>query len=280
MCGAGARDGVDGAPDRPRVRVDPEPRAVAVDPSAGSVYVEHAPSGTISVLDARRHHLLATIPVGRSPRSLALDPVAQRLYVGDTADDSVAVVDVRRHRVVGAVPVAFMPDHSAVNPITRRVNVPVAWAYGLTVFDGRTNRVVAAAPTAAPPDAVAVDPAGTGPRAVSIDPRSHAVYVVNHVDGTVSVVDGIRLERRGTIAVGDYPVAAALDPQPDRLYVLQGTNDASDGRGRITAIDAPTGKMIASQPLGGDPAGIAVSFSTSRLSVSDDARDVVSVVQG
>lgn len=96
------------------------PFGVAIAPDKSRIYVTHAGSDLVSVLDVRRmiatirrrpepfaedlsasaQYVTARIPVGKNPRGVALSQNGQRLYVANRLDDTISVIDTRTERVV------------------------------------------------------------------------------------------------------------------------------------------------------------------------------------
>jgi DNA-binding beta-propeller fold protein YncE len=73
---------------------------------------------------------------------------------------------------------------------------------------------------------------GFGPTTVTVDPKTHGVYVTNIEDTSVSVIDGTHCNatdasrcnpaNQTKISVDDYPTALAVDPQVGTAYVTSG----------------------------------------------------------
>ena len=70
---------------------------------------------------------------------------------------------------------------------------------------------------------------GSSPLAAVMDPRTGTVYVVNGTSNTVSVINGARCNAQvtagcgrpaATIKVGQFPVAAVVNPATRTLYVV------------------------------------------------------------
>jgi YVTN family beta-propeller protein len=85
-------------------------------------------------------------------------------------------------------------------------------------------------------DATHTVAAGFGSNGISVDPRTHRVYVTNIEDTSVSLIDGATCNSQTTrgcgqnapkIAVGSYPSGTALDPAVGTAYVTNGDNTIS-----------------------------------------------------
>jgi len=121
--------------------------------------------------------------------------------------------------------------------------------------------------------AVALATTAAGPRA----------YVVNELDGTVSVINTSKpsaLTAVATIAVGSAPWSVAVRPDGKFAYV---TNSSSDS---VSVIDTATNKVVKTLAAGSVPTGVAVTpdgkFAyvangaiSGKLSVIDTATNTV-----
>jgi YVTN family beta-propeller protein len=103
-----------------------EPTGIALDASAGRIYVAAQGTDRIGVLDRASGAVLARIEVGtasgstvdtankRGPRGLALHPSAPRLYVHNRLSQSISVIDTAAGAVIREVPLAFDPTPVAI----------------------------------------------------------------------------------------------------------------------------------------------------------------------
>jgi YVTN family beta-propeller protein len=101
-------------------------RDVAVDATAGRVYVLNAFEGgarTVAVVDNRTLAVLATVAVERSAASVALNPEANRLFITNPGDHTVSELDTLTLRTVGSVAVGRKPGAVAVHPSTGQLLV-------------------------------------------------------------------------------------------------------------------------------------------------------------
>lgn len=77
-------------------------------------------------------------------------------------------------------------------------------------------------------------------------------YVVNHGDGTVSVIDTASNLVVKTVAVGNQPLGAAVNAAGTRAYVI---NQLS---GSVSVIDTSINGVVETVTVGGGPSGVAV----------------------
>ena len=69
--------------------------ALALDASAGYVFVPNRGSADVAVIDTRTDQLVARLPVGRVPHQVVVSDVAGKLIASNTADDTISIVDLR-----------------------------------------------------------------------------------------------------------------------------------------------------------------------------------------
>ncbi|MEW6232559.1 MAG: kelch repeat-containing protein, partial [Chloroflexota bacterium] len=76
------------------------------------------------------------------------------------------------------------------------------------------------------------------------------------------------------IPVGTRPVAVAVNPTTNRIYV---TNEGSDN---VSVIDGATNQVVATVTVGIGPFGVGVNPATNRIYVANRGSDNVSVIDG
>ncbi|MFG3497645.1 hypothetical protein [Streptomyces sp. NPDC047928] len=280
-----ATETVEGTP----IPVGLVPRAAAVTPDGGRIFVVNGQDGTLSVVDAGSRTVISTIRVGEFPKHLLMDREGRRLYVGNAADNTVSVIDVGTLQVARTLLVDGPPGNLAATPDGHRVYAAGFRERFVVPFDTRTVALRA----------------GKRPEAVTLT-RDGRLCVTNPGDGTVSVVR----TRPPSVRVGEDPLAVALDGA--RAYVANGSSDdvsvidtatdevtatvpsvpvgpagivalAPDGRrlyvagaGQVSAIDTATREPAGAVPFQ-EPTGVAVSPDGLRLYVTDGTVGLVAL---
>lgn len=97
-----------------RVAIDIADRPVgipidAVVTSSRKLYVVHAASNDLSVIDLNTGFARAHLGVGDNPRGLAISPDEKRLYVANTLAGTISVVDAEADRVLETIKVTDIP---------------------------------------------------------------------------------------------------------------------------------------------------------------------------
>jgi YVTN family beta-propeller protein len=75
------------------------------------VYVTNMASGSVSVIDARKRRVIATIAVGTEPFGCALTPDGSRLFVANQSSGTVSVIDTTSDRVIKTIEGAGTKPH-------------------------------------------------------------------------------------------------------------------------------------------------------------------------
>jgi len=87
------------------------------DDEDSKVYVTNMVSGTVSVIDPKRLHVIRTIKVGTEPFGCALSPDGRKLYVSNQSDNTVSVISTRSDHVLDTIEnVGPKPHGIAITP--------------------------------------------------------------------------------------------------------------------------------------------------------------------
>ena len=101
-------------------------------------------------------------------------------------------------------------------------------------------------------------------------------YVANRLGDTVSVLDLVYLRPDRTLQVGEAPVAEAVNPKRDEIYVVNSQPGAAAGS--VSVIDTQKNSVVATIPVHREPASISVD-ATGRLAyVANTGSNSVSIV--
>ena len=267
------------------VFVGSKPGFVAVNPVTNRVYVTRYFAHAVVIIDGNTNGVIATVGLGATnPLGVDVNPVTNHVYVAGIADNTqggfqqgVWVIDGATNAVDAIVPVGNTPTAVRVNPSTNRIYVANQGGSGFpvgstaSVIDGASNAVVAT---------IGV---GTFPLAIGANPATNRIYVVNHLDETVSVVDGTPASPTenmviATIAVGTRPTGVDVDDTNNRVYV------ANDSERSLSVIDGASNGVVSTVDLSptsttGLVFGVGVNPTMHRVYVSHPQANLVSVVE-
>jgi len=260
-----------------RIRVGPAPVALAVNEVTGRVYVANSGGDTISVLDGASSAVAGEIKVGPRPYAVAVNPQANRIYVSNTFSDVIRVIDgasnaIRDVKAGSADVIAvdagldkayllhYESDHLTV--LDGSLGIPARPPAGMHLWgmaiDEPSHTVYATrsgnAELAILRNSGAIDrvPVGAIPCAVAFNSRTQRVYVSNHGDDTVTVIDAAAAAVLATVRVGHGPQAVAVDEQKDLLYVANTKSNS------VTVLDGRENRVLETLKTGPHPYALAV----------------------
>ena len=281
------------------VPVGPLPRAVAVDERRARALIV-SDVGRVSLLDTRRVTVLRTLTVGLSAGGVAIDEgsghavvVGTRLDRAGQLQGSVSVLAVATDRVVRRMTVGLLPQSVVLDPRRGQAVVFNADTASMSVLDLRRGLLLRAIRIGLPPVAVGVDK------------RGGRVFVLDAATATVRVLAAATGQLLSTVAVGPHSGPALTRPPdtqdvvPDRrdgpasmLYIVAddppGALLAVDGwrgrvivastttavhatttmpAGQVSVVDARSGTVLRTIPIGGAPVAVAVDERRGRVVV-------------
>jgi len=202
------------------ITTGPGPKAIAVNPKTGRVYVTEQ-TGTdggqaVAVIDGHTRKLLATIPVGPyqkyydNPLGLAVNARTNTVYASNPLDGFVYTIDGNRNEVVRSVGIGGAPTALAVGSGGA---VFVAGANGLAVI--------------APSGAVSRIATGSRVRGVAVDSARHVAYATTDGGDVVAIEHGTA----SVVARGAKPWGISVDPATGTVVV------ANVAEGGVAAFD-------------------------------------------
>ena len=227
-----------------------------------------------------------SIKIGTFPNVPAINPVTRTLYVtfGTTAN-KVAVVNTATCNATdtsgcGQTPAVFTvaagTAFAAVSPATDTV-YGAGGGFGasvgtVSVINGATCNGTSHSGCG---HVAAIAKVGAGPFGVTVNDRTHTVYVVNNANGdapgTVSVINGATCngthtagcrQHFPTFATGRSPLILAVDERTDALYVTDFSSAGvtiMDGSRCNASVSSGCGAPLREQPVGSQPFPLAVN---------------------
>ena len=221
--------------------------AVAYPSLAERVYVSNEDGHSVSVIDATKSEVIATIEVGKRPRGMKLSRDGSRLYIAvsglpkcppdvpdevcakrerDLKADGIAVVDTAAHKLVRLINAGSDPEQFDLSRDGKRLFVANEDVATLSVVDGESGATI---------QRIAV---GREPEGVGVSPDGRWVLVTNESDNAVSVIDTETLKVIRSVRVGQRPRDVAFTPDSRTAYV-SGEFDAS-----LYRIAVPSGDPV------------------------------------
>ncbi len=295
------------------ILVGENPVAVAASKTRNEVYVVNSGpadgTGSISVIDAEKNAVAATIPLHKQPMSIDLDPNDKLGYVANSGSNTVSVVDLKERREVAQVPAGEDPVAARISPDGKSLVVADQRGNAVTIIDPKTLRIRASFsgcagatdPVILPDSSKAFvacsgghavmvialkreDPAepdrletlldvGRAPVNIALKPDGGEVFVSNSLSNSVSEVITNSNDVLDAISIGEGPVFGLVSPDNLLLYV-------GNYRSEYVAVySIQDGRRTASVRVGDGPSALALSAAGNLLFAVDSRSGDVAVVQ-
>ena len=228
------------------------------DPVRHRLFLSHATQ--VEVVDAGNGKVIGRIRETPGVHGVALAQDLGRGFVSNGRDSSVTIFDLRSLEVIGRVRVSGLnPDAILYDSTSRRVLTFNGRSANATALDAATGKVVGTVALDGKPEFAVAD--GRGGVFVNIEDR-----------GEIVGLDAKTLAVRARWALEgcEEPSGLALDRAHARLF-------STCGNGRMAIVDAGTGHLIASLPIGQGVDGGAFDPATE-LAFASNGEGTITVV--
>lgn len=283
-------------PTVPPLSWDAHPKGLAVNENTHRLFVADRTANAVHIFDLVHGVRLATVPVGRQPFGVAVNAATGKAYVANFLDGTLSVIDEASATVVKTIAFAPYgePVHVAVNPVTNRVYAALHQGGRLAVIDGADNTLLMMVDVGAGAFGVAADPVlnrvyvscrdarlirvvdgatgavlsdmtifpGGEPYALEVDPGLRKLYVsFAPAGGNPRQLLAYHLWAAGPVMGGSTHVGnggpnggcgVAVNRATHHVFV---TNSEDDN---VSVVEGATMMLLATVPVGDDPAGVAV----------------------
>jgi YVTN family beta-propeller protein len=232
---------------------------LTADEVAGRLYVSH---GTmVLVVDTKTGTLAGTIDNTPGVHGIAVARDLNRGYISNGRDNSVTVFNLQTLEVISTVKVTGQnPDAILYDPFSRKVFAFNGRSANATVLDANSLEVLATITLDGKPEFSVAD--GKGMIYVNIEDKS----LVTQINATT-----LQVEQRWPLAPGEEPSGLALDNKTHRLFSVCANK-------LMVVMDATTGKVITTLPIGEGCDGVKFDPGTKRV-FSSNGEGTMTVVQ-
>jgi DNA-binding beta-propeller fold protein YncE len=204
---------------------------VTLDDSARRLYVSHATQ--VDVLDADSGQVVGTIPDTPGVHGVALASAFKHGFTSNGRENKVSMFDPATLQLIKKIEVGKGPDGIYYDPRTKRVFTNNHGSHDITAIDAATGDVVGT-----------VKVEGDGEQAVI--GKDGLIYVNSEEAGEVVVFDpkSLEVKKHFPIGVAKTPTGLAYDAKTNRLFI------GCRNEPKMVVMDAATGKVITSMPIG------------------------------
>jgi YVTN family beta-propeller protein len=226
----------------------------------------------VIVLDVESEKAVGEIPNTEGVHGIALAPEFGRGFTSNGRANTVTIFDLKTLAVIGTVQAGTNPDAIVYDPASKRVFAMNGRSSNSTAIDAATGKVVAAIPLSGKPEFAVAD--GAGHVYVNIEDKNEMWQIDSQKLAAIT---------HWPLAPCDEPSGLAIDVEHHRLF-------AGCDNKIIAVVNADTGKVIATPPIGDgvdanafDP-GTGFVFSSNGESgtlsvIHEDTPDKYSVVE-
>jgi len=112
-------------------------------------------------------------------------------------------------------------------------------------------------------------------------PRPKTIYVTNSGSNNVTVIDGQTDAIVSTVPVGTFPIAVAVDPKTNFIYVANNGDSQASIQGNVTVINGTTNTTTTlTDPKAIGPIAVAANSATNKIYVANWGSSNVTVIDG
>ena len=203
---------------------------VGVDSAARRIYVSHA--SRVVVLDADSFATVGEIPDTLGVHGIAIAPGFGRGFTSNGRANTATIFDLKTLKTIATVNTGKNPDAILFYPASKRVFTFNGASKDATAFGAADGTVVGTIPLGGKPEFAATD--GKGNVFVNIEDTSELVEIDPQA---------LKVTHRWPLAPCESPSGLAIDPEHRRLF--SGCENKM-----IAVVDAGTGKVVATPPIG------------------------------
>jgi YVTN family beta-propeller protein len=242
-----------------------------ISSAAPFAYITNQGSHDISVIDVASDKVVSTIAVGKSPAGVVAVSAVGKVFITNPESRNVSVIDMRTNGVIDTIPKADAPHEARLQaPLGidasrdgKYVFVADWQAHQLLTFDASTHGLAWKLTL------------GKAPSGIAAHPDNQRVFVAERDEDQVAVIDIQTHEVIQRIKTQSHPFALMIDRKGEKLYTL---NVWSNSVTISDATAAGKGRLLSTVPVGKAPYGAAESSDGSRVYVSNQHGETVSVI--
>lgn len=255
------------------LQVGAEPTGVTANPKRNEVYVVNSGggggNGSVSVIDAGKNAVVATISVHHRPYFIDVDSEGRRAYVANSGSNSVSVIDLDERREIGVIGVGEGPGLARVSPDGKSLVVTNRASGSVSVADPENFKVRAAFPGCPQATDAAILPDSS--KAFVACSGGHQVMAIG-LARLASPIDSEHTDRLlAFLDVGKTPVNLALKPDGGEIFVSNFDSDS------ISEIATGTNEVGGAYLVGAHPSHGIVSADNAFLWISNFNADSIGV---
>ena len=220
-----------------------------IGPGNNRLYVSHGTQ--VNILDKTTGDSIGVIENTTGVHGIAFDKSQNKGFTSNGRLNNVTVFDLTTNKVITQTPTGANPDAILYEPFTKKIITCNGRGKNLSFIDPVSNKLIDSIEVGGKPETAVTN--GSGKLFVHIEDKNEIVVV----DLNKMVV-----EAHWAIAPGEEPTGLVLDKKTNRLY-------AGCGNKFLIAVNASTGAVVASLPIGDGCDGVAFDEDTKNIYTSN-----------
>ncbi len=220
---------------------------IAVGPGNNRLYVSHGTQ--VNILNETTGDSVGVIPNTTGVHGIAFVPSLGKGYTSNGRLNNITVFDLKTNAVLGQIATGQNPDAIMYDEFTKMIITCNGRSNDLSVIDPSSEKLVATIPVGGKPETAVSNNAGK--LFVNIEDKNE-IIAVNLKTNAV--------ESRWSIAPAEGPTGLAIDLATNRLYA--GCDKT------LVVLNAGTGKVVTTVPIGDGCDGVAFDNSTKNIFAS------------
>ena len=228
------------------------------DTSSNRLYVSHGTQ--VNVLDKNNGDSLGIIPNTNGVHGIALVHSLNKGFTSNGRNNNVTVFNLGSLQVTDSIATGTNPDAIFYDDYSKKIITCNGKSKNITVIDPATDKVVATVDVKGKPETAVSNGAGK-------------IFINNEDESKIEVVDinTMKLVDSWSIAPGEAPSGLCIDRSTNRLF-------AGCDNNLLMVIDATSGKIVTSLPIGDGCDGTAFEPSTKTV-FSSNGEGTLTVIQ-
>jgi YVTN family beta-propeller protein len=222
---------------------------IAVGPGNNRLYVSHGTQ--VNILDKTTGDSIGVIENTTGVHGIAFDKSQNKGFTSNGRINNVTVFDLTTNAVITQVPTGANPDAIMYETFTKKIVTCNGRGKNLSFIDPVSNKLTDSIDVGGKPETAVSN--GMGKLFVNIEDKNEIV----EVDLKKMVV-----EAHWPVGPGEEPTGLVIDKNTNRLF-------AGCGNKFLIALNAATGKIVASLPIGDGCDGVAFDNNTKNIYTSN-----------
>jgi len=222
---------------------------IAVGPGNNRLYLSHGTQ--VNILNLSTGDSIGVIENTTGVHGIAFDKSQNKGFTSNGRLNNVTVFDLKTNAVITQIPTGANPDAIMYEPFTKKIITCNGRGKNLSFIDPVTNKLIDSIDVGGKPETAASN--GSGKLFVNIEDKNEIVAIDLKI---------MKVEAHWSLDPAEEPTGLAFDKMTNRLF-------AGCGNKLMAVVDASSGKVINTFPIGDGCDGLAFDMETKNIFTSN-----------